>query len=302
MLRIRETQYKNFGNCVCLENDTIRLVASADFGPRILFYGFIDGGNVLFEDADRIFTQDNGEYGTWTAFGGHRLWKAPETLPETYYPDNEGAGYSFENGVLTLFAPPTPWGKRFSIEITMDGEGSAVHIRNLITNVSDKPDTFAPWAITSMTTGGTAVIPLNRADKGFLPNRAMALWSYSDIRDPRFELRNDAAFLTQDIGCDKAFKAGFSVDRRYAAYRLSEQLFVMSFGGYDEVAYPDFSCNFEAYTNKHFLECELVGELRSYLPSEAAEISEDWRLFPLKANEARDADGLAELAERLALD
>ena len=42
--------------------------------------------------------------------------------------------------------------------------------------------------------------------------------------------------------------------------------------------YPDFCCNYETYTNDLFLECELLGELKSYQPNETACIKERWEL------------------------
>ena len=42
--------------------------------------------------------------------------------------------------------------------------------------------------------------------------------------------------------------------------------------------YPDFGCNFETYTNKHFLECEILGALRAYQPGESAIIDETWEI------------------------
>ena len=83
-----ETEYKNFGRCVCLENDIIKLMATVDVGPRIIYFGLCGNENILFEDIDRNFYEMNKGYGIWYAYGGHRLWSAPETMPETYLPDN----------------------------------------------------------------------------------------------------------------------------------------------------------------------------------------------------------------------
>ena len=44
-----ETEYKNYGSCICLENGTIRLIATIDVGPRIVFFGFCKGQNVAPE-------------------------------------------------------------------------------------------------------------------------------------------------------------------------------------------------------------------------------------------------------------
>ena len=64
----------------------------------------------------------------------------------------------------------------------------------------------------------------------------------------------------------------------FAVYAAENQVFRKSFGPYTEGIYPDFGCNFETYTNRLFLECELVGELREFLPGESAEIEETWEI------------------------
>ena len=58
-IKCYQTNYKNFGNCVCIENGTIKLIATIDVGPRIVFFGFIDGDNVLFEDTERNFYENS---------------------------------------------------------------------------------------------------------------------------------------------------------------------------------------------------------------------------------------------------
>jgi hypothetical protein len=45
------------------------------------------------------------------------------------------------------------------------------------------------------------------------------------------------------------------------------------------VKYPDFGCNCEVYTDKHSLELETLGPLRTLEPEMAAEHTEHWWLF-----------------------
>lgn len=284
-----ETVYKNYGNCVCMENGRIKLIATADFGPRIIFFGFCDGPNVLFEDYERNFYEINSGYGIWYAYGGHRLWCAPEKIPETYIPDNSKVNVQFDGNTLTLTPPKTIFDKQFALICTMNDDDS-VTIKNTIVNCSDKPMEFAPWSVTGLAPGGTEFIPLCRDNNGFLPNRTMSLWSYSDIYDSRFKLSNGYALLTQDKNAEAAFKAGFNVTEGYIAYILGGQVLTVSVEAHRKVEYPDFCCNFETYTNNLFLECEILGELKSYLPGETASITEKWELSRISGN-AEEAVG-----------
>ncbi|MDO5559446.1 MAG: hypothetical protein Q4F95_07590 [Oscillospiraceae bacterium] len=271
-----ETDYKNFGRCACLDNGTVRIMATVDVGPRIIFFGLSEGKNVLFEDEERHFSQQNGEFGTWYAYGGHRIWCAPEVLDETYFPDNKKVTYSYTNGVLILEQEKTGFGKQFSLSISFTDENT-VHVENSILNCSDRPQKFAPWSVTGLAPGGTEVIKLCSSNNGFLPNRTMALWSYSDINDRRFRLSNDTAVLSHDSMDDSAFKAGFNLTDGKVTYINDGLVFTKSFDGYNNnYNYPDFGCNFETYTNRYFLECEILGDYREYSPLEKAIITEDW--------------------------
>ena len=280
-INYKECDYKNYGKCVCLDNGTIKLIATTDVGPRIVFFGPSDGTNMLFEDIDRNFYEMNNGYGVWYAYGGHRMWLAPEVMPETYLPDNVKIEAFFDNGVLTLRPAMTKFEKQFEIVVTM-GEGNSVVIDNKITNCSDKPAEFAPWSVTGLAAGGIEVIPLCKDDNGFLPNRTMSLWSYSDIKDERFELNNGYALLKQDPKKKQPFKAGFNVTGKQIVYIKDQQVLKVSFDDYKKIEYPDFCCNFETYTNDLFLECEILGELKTYQPGETASVREVWEISGLK--------------------
>lgn len=284
-----EIDYKNFGRCVCLENGIIKLMATIDVGPRIIYFGLVGNSNVLFEDTDRNFYEMVKGHGVWYAYGGHRLWCAPEVVPETYAPDNNKVEYTFENNTLTLVQKKTAFDKQFSIVCRMS-EGNSVDIKNIITNCSTEPAKFAPWSVTGFSGGGLEFIPLCKENSGFLPNRTMALWSYSDLMDKRFTITDEYALLRHDTKAEKAFKVGFNVTDGFAAYLAGNQLFRKSFGKYEATEYPDFCCNFETYTNRYFLECELLGEEREYLPSESATISETWELFRFDGGEEAFVD------------
>lgn len=276
-IQCSETEYRNFGRCVCLENGNIRLMATLDVGPRIIYFGTRGNRNILFEDVSRDFCELNKGFGTWYAYGGHRLWTAPEVMPETYFPDNSRISCDYSDGVLTLEPRPTPFGKQFRLQIQMSENGS-VSVRNSITNLSEEPALFAPWSVTGLASGGREFVPLSKKQTGFLPNRTMALWSYSDLQDPRFVVTDTYATLLHDPNAAKAFKAGFNVNDGYAVYAAGNQIFRKRFSPYAEGNYPDFGCNFETYTNRHFLECELLGVMREYAPGEQAVIDETWEI------------------------
>ena len=281
---VSKKQYKNFGNCIFLDNGLISLGVTVDVGPRIIYFSRNGRENVLFEDVGRCFTEPAGEYGSWVAYGGHRIWCAPEVNPETYYPDNGCVSSSFSENKLILTPPATPFGKEFSIIIEMDDAAPVVRLTHKIKNVSESETEFAPWSVTSLSDGGVCMIPVNTAKRGYLPNRVISLWDYSDICDSRFRMSNSEIRIRQDSFIRKAFKAGFNLEDGFAIYAVKDQIFAKCIPEYKDVCYPDYSCNFEVYTNNLFLECELLGEKRKYASGEEAVLSEQWCLLDNSGN------------------
>lgn len=130
--------YKNFGECIFLDNGIITLGVTLEEGPRIIYFSLAGKENVLFEDTERRFTEPAGKYGTWVAYGGHRLWCAPEVNPETYYPDNSRVSCEITDNTLTLKPPVTPFGKEFTMIIEMNEASPVVKITHKIRNISEK--------------------------------------------------------------------------------------------------------------------------------------------------------------------
>jgi hypothetical protein len=68
-----------------LSNGAAEVVVTTDVGPRIIRYARAGGENMLAELPDAVTRTALGD---WKAWGGHRLWHAPEGMPRSYAPDN----------------------------------------------------------------------------------------------------------------------------------------------------------------------------------------------------------------------
>src|SRR5882757_10175999 len=84
-VKVQKTEYKGWKNCYRVSNGEVELIVTADVGPRVIRYGFVGGQNLFKE-----FKEQLGKSGekAWQARGGHRLWIAPEAVPESYALDN----------------------------------------------------------------------------------------------------------------------------------------------------------------------------------------------------------------------
>lgn len=275
-IRCYEENYKTFGRCLFIENKCIRVGVTIDVGPRVIYFSLIGRENVMFNDTKRFFAEENINLGTWYAYGGHRLWVAPETMPETYYPDNDRVDYEQDDCTVTFYPKATPFGKKMSLSLSFSEQKPIVKIKQSIKNVSEYPSRFAVWSVTSLAPGGIGITPIGKSKTGYLPNRTIALWDYSCLTDKRLEITEHSVKITHDEHEEKPFKIGFNAESGFSCYAVNGQIFTKCFQPYKNAEYPDFSCNFESYTNKLFLECELLGELRTVLPYESSTLEEEW--------------------------
>jgi hypothetical protein len=284
--KAEEIAYQGWKTAVRISNGTVQVVVLTEVGPRILFYGFCGGENEFHEipehsgkGGDRIFR----------VYGGHRLWVSPEVAC-TYYPDNVPVSFRKADKGFVFAAPPESESPgtnlQKEIEIQLAETGSRVTVTHRIRNLGRKATRMAPWALSVMAGGGKAILPFPpRAPISpgtLLPNGVLALWSYTDLADPRWRISTNYIQLYQDRNSASKFKeqmTGIFNPFGWGAYFRNGHLFVKKANVEKGSKYPDFGCNFEIYTDPHSLELETLGPLRNLKPGETAEHIEHWWLF-----------------------
>ncbi len=303
-----EVRYRNFGRCLKIENAFAEIYVTLDFGPRVIRYALRGGSNIFFEDKGRTIFHDEkamsdyyGRGASWYIYGGHRIWASPESLPESYYPDNTRVRYTAtRSGVIFTPAPQRKNDLAMELELKLEEYGAGVTVKNRITNIAEKPKTFAVWALSVLTPGGLEIIPQNRHDTGLLGNRVMALWPYTDMSDKRVAWGHEYITLRQDKRAQTPFKLGTENRRGWAAYACHGVLFVKHFPFLEGAVYPDGGMNFETYTSHAFLEMESLSPLREMAPGETAELTENWDIIDdVKSPKAGDFAGVASLVTKL---
>ena len=295
---MEKVSYLNLPNCYRLSNGTADIVATTDVGPRVLRYGFEGGQNLLGEWPDASVQT---EWGEWKPWGGHRLWTAPEAKPRSYSPDNDPVGHESTGprAVLLVQKPDARAGVQKEIELSLDAEGTGVTLRHRVTNRGVWPVELAAWALTIMRGGGEAIIPqepFGPHPEFLLPARALVLWPFTDMSDPRWTFGRRFVRLRSDPSRPTEQKVGVMNKQGWAAYRLGETLFVKRFAFGEGAVYPDYGCNCEVFTAGSFLEVESLSPLRRLEPGEAVEHVERWQLF----DGFRPGDGEAELEAAIA--
>jgi hypothetical protein len=262
-----------------LENETIRLEYLLTAGPRIVRLSLRGGPNLLAEVPDiRVETH----LGPFYFRGGHRLWRSPELMPETYFPDNHGLNVEdLSHGIkLTQLATVgTEISK--SMEIRLGVAAPKLTVRHELRNEGTAPLVLAPWALTMFRLGGTAILPQpggSDESNRLLNNRILALWPYTRINDPRLILRDDF-ILIRAVPDLPPVKLGYRNPRGWLAYWLDGILFRKTFEAQPGAIYPDGGCNSEAYCNDQFMELESLGPLSGLEPGQSVSLLETWELF-----------------------
>ncbi|MGQ9456092.1 MAG: hypothetical protein ACUVRS_01900 [Armatimonadota bacterium] len=302
-VKIEKTVYSHYGNVVKLTNGVVDVMVTADFGPRVIYYGFCGGQNILGElsRSESVKT----EFGEWHPYGGHRLWAAPEAMPRSYWPDNDPVNIEIVGDSSVKLTPPleTATGLQKRITVTLSPTGTGVTLLHEITNKNIWPVELACWALTIMNGGGTTIFPqepFKPHGEVLLPARPMALWNYTDMSDSRWTFGKKYVLLRTDANKDFAQKIGAAVKAGWAAYLRDGLLFVKRFPYHEDAVYPDYGCNFETFTKGAFMEVESVGPLVKLQPSQTVTHVEKWFLF--KDVKPGDSESALDVAIRPLID
>jgi hypothetical protein len=260
------------------------LLATLDFGPRIIHLSSAGGTNLFFEDEKSEIVQSGDTFapvggGSWNIYGGHRLWTSPERIPRTTYPDNEPVEWekTGDNGVI-LRPAQERWNQvTKEIELCMDGASPNVTVIHRVTNNGAWAIRFAPWALSVMGAGGRAVVPLTGTDTGLLPNRRFILWPYTRLNDPRVTFTESELIVDQGDG-PTPYKIGTDNEAGWAAYSNHGDTFIKRYRPVPGGLYPDFGVSFEIYTNNFMVELETMGEYREVESGESVAHEETWQI------------------------
>lgn len=263
-----------------LENEHLILDYLLEAGPRIVrLIPRALGENLLAETPDYELLSPYGPYRLW---GGHRLWHAPEKAARTYVPDDAGLRVvKLRDGVRLSHEEPRT-GIRKALLVKLRSGEARVRLEHRLTNVGLWPVELAPWAITQMRMGGTAILPtdVDADPEGLLPDRLITLWPYSRWDDPRFRPGEAAIeIVTQPIA--RPFKLGTMNRAGWLAYRYGGITFTKHWTPQPERPHVDFGCNAEVYTNDRHIELESLGPLVRLAPGESVEHVEEWEVTPI---------------------
>lgn len=285
MIQRTYKNYKHYGKCLSLSNGTIELLVTVEVGPRIIFFGLKDGENIMYEDKDDLINKDGAffeenlpDQGIWHIYGGHRLWKSPEYM-DTYYPDNAPVEVTeLPDGAIFVSKPELTTHLQKSMRITMTPSGEVTVTHEFLNCGAQTTPAIALWGLSVLDKGACASIPLSTEDTGFLPNRNVVLWPYTDLKDDRLQLKQDEITLTwKNVAAP--IKVGALVHAPIAVHTKGLEFTIAC--DLIPADYPDWQCNVESYTNEIMLEIETLSPLYRLAPGERKSHVERWTLRKL---------------------
>jgi hypothetical protein len=242
-----------------------------------MFFGFTGGENQFYENPDFLGKTTGDDY---RGYGGHRLWHAPEAVPRTKMPDNDPvAASAVEGGMRFTQRVEAQTGIEKEIDI-LEGAGGALRLVHRLRNHGLWPVDLAPWALSVMAPGGTAIVPMpprGTHPENLLPNTRLILWPYSDLTDRRWEFRRRHVLLHQDAAAVKPQKFGLNAPG-WAAYLRAGVLFEKTFSMAEGAEYPDMGVTVEVFTNARMLELETLAPMIKLGPGASVEYEEVWTL------------------------
>jgi len=283
---MEKISYLNLPNCVRLTNGEVEVIVTTDVGPRILHYAFAGGENILGLHPDVKVETALGEF---KPHGGHRLWIAPENMPNSYAPDNSPIEYAFDNTKNSIrLVQPVENNTKTQKEMTviLSETGSGVLLKHKITNCGKKEIELAAWALTIVRGGGEAFVPNEPfaayGSETLLPVRNLTCWSYTDLSDSRWKFDENFIRLRVDENRLEPQKIGVLNKQGWMAYRAENLEFIKRFDYTENASYPDMNSNVELYTAGDFIEIETLAPLVKLAPGDSTEHIERWELKTVK--------------------
>lgn len=273
-------EHAGWKNCIRLANDACDLLVTTDVGPRIVHFALAGGANMLGSIQEHL-GQTGGS--TFRLYGGHRFWHAPEAALRTYQPDNETVAHEMAGDILQLRpARENATGLRKEVDIELDPVLPRCRIIHRLVNEGCWPVRVAPWALTIMAPGGTAILPQEpyaSHPDALLPARPVVIWPYTNMADARVRWGHRFVTLHQVDGAPP-IKFGVRNSHGWAVYTANDTTFLKRAPLFANRSYPDFDVNFEFFANHQMLEIETLGPLVELEPGTDTEHREEWFLRP----------------------
>lgn len=287
-ITITQAKLAHFGNCIHLTNGLVEIDVTCDFGPRVIHFSLVGENNVFYTNEGMNFIQKGPEFDEtyypgayWNVYGGNRLWQAPHYGRRAFYPDNDPVAIELlPDGVVLKSKPQIHNDIQNTVTVRLVEGKPQVKMEYSIMNVGDEKKKISCWALNVCDIGGYSIFPQPQTPTGFLPNRHITLWDYTDMLDERVHWGRKYVTLKGDASVHKPIKIGINNVDGWGCYFNKGVCFILRFEHQEGAEYPDFGVSYETYTNQYFIELESLSPLKELNTGESVQHSESWELVP----------------------
>jgi hypothetical protein len=282
VLRIANASFDGIESVEIITNK-IRMVIVREYGPRIAFFGTVDGDNLLYWDADGI------KYGDWKLYGGHRVWitrPGADESEDAYLADNDRCEVEIRENGVTITAPPHPIMKiQRGIDVEVVGEDE-LQVTNFIRNTGSMLYSGGVWSPTCTNPEGGKIYGIPLGDdsltwdivKIIIPRRFAG--NTVKIDDPQITFNSSYMIINPTGVVTK--RAVYAPKGKIAMTWPEKNLsFIKSSTCKRDGNYPLDGCNVAVFVgNDNFMvEMETFGEEQTLLPNETMKNIENWKLL-----------------------
>lgn len=275
---INKIKYTGLDALEIINND-IKLVVVYEIGPRIAYFGLVDGPNLLYWAPEEVIRND------WKLYGGHRVWLTRPLADEsedTYFADNKRCEVKIEKNVIEIKAPACEINKLVrGMRITIL-ENGVFEVTNFITNTGDFIYSAGVWS-------PTCVIAKNR--KMRIPlGELNSTWDIVKIVIPRVFANNvttiednQVTFENNDLVITpkgRVVKRACLSKKGRVILECEKYNFIKDCSYDLHKNYPFGGCNVALFNgeNDWMSELETYGEEKAIIPGETIDNCELWYL------------------------
>ena len=276
---IQKIKWKNI-DAVQLTLENTRMVIITEFGPRIAFYGRVEGKNLLFWDTANRGRKD------WLLRGGHRVWIMTQGADEsemTYQPDNDSCDVNISDKEVTVWSSLNKNNmSRKGIRVRA-ADHNNFEVSSLVTNAGDMLLSCGVWALTCTLPSEETQYAFPLGDNsGWDTFKSVQFrkWGPNDgiFGDSQFRVSSKTLVVNPE---GRQAKLMFNVPLGIGVMNDPESglTFSKHIGYNYDGNYPE-GCNFAIYIGpeNYLVEFESMGPYSTVKPGDTKEHVEVWRL------------------------
>lgn len=285
---IKQINLKYYGKCVSINNGTVKVIVSVDVGPKIIFWGYTNGENMLYIPYDILeYDEPISQKIPPDIFFkryGHEIMLAYEKSKPVFLSSGTTIYSILQEGVAFSCSSPK-LGLSANLEIIIQDNSNSIMIVHSIENTNEKTQNFSICSSTFVTQDGTLLVPQNIEDLGNAPNRVLSLWKKSNINDSRLCVANEYLKFN-NISTDKlsVLKLGINNRRAWSTYTKDGNTFLMHYLHNKKAKYLNFDSSFIIDSKKELLSLKILSPIYNVQKNEVAKMAEYWSLFPTKVS------------------